>query len=87
MNNIKLSTLKNIGAGIEKKLNEIGIFTKEDLEVIGPAEAYKKIKENNPDKTIPVCYYLYSFEGALTDKHWNDISEKSKKTLLEKIGK
>ena len=85
--NIRLNELKNIGKTIEKRLNEIEIYTKEDLENTGPVEAFKKIKENNPGKTIPVCYYLYSFEGALTDKQWNDIPQKTKEYLLKKIGK
>jgi hypothetical protein len=39
-----------------------------------------------PAETLPVCYYLYSFEGALSDKHWDDIGEKRKRELKEKIG-
>ena len=85
--NTKLSKLKNIGPTIEKRLNAVGIYTKEELEVVGPAIAYLKIKEMFPLESIPVCYYLYSFEGALIDKHWNDIPEKSKEYLLNKIGK
>lgn len=85
--NVRISELKNIGETIEKRLNEIGIFTKEDLELTGPVDAYKKIQENNPGKTIPVCYYLYSFEGALTNKHWDDIPEKIKEQLRKKVGK
>ncbi|MCV0366190.1 MAG: TfoX/Sxy family protein [Nitrosopumilus sp.] len=83
----ELSGLKNIGATIEKRLNEIGIYSKKDLQKMGAVKAYKKIKQKNSDKTIPVCYYLYSFQGALEEKHWNDISEKTKKNLLQKINK
>lgn len=81
----KLSELKNIGPTIEKRLREIGIQSKEDLERIGPAKAYMRIRQKYPDKTIPVCYYLYSFQGALEGKHWDDISEKTKQSLLSKI--
>ena len=83
----KLSGLKNIGPTIEKRLNEIGIKSKSDLERIGPATAYKRIQKKYPDKTIPVCYYLYSFQGALEGKHWDDISENTKQSLLSKIRK
>lgn len=85
--NIRINELKNIGETIERRLNEIGIYTKEDLELTGPVKAYKKIQENNPARTFPVCYYLYSFEGALTDKHWDDIPEKSKEYLKKQVGK
>jgi len=43
------------------------------------------IKEIYPNETLPVCYYLYSFEGALCDKHWNDIDEDKKLELKKKI--
>ena len=82
-----LSKLKNIGKTIEARLNEIGVFTEADLLQIGAAKAFKQIKENYPDKTIPICYYLYSFEGAILDLHWNDIPERRKKELLKGIGK
>ena len=80
-----LSELKNIGPTIEKRLNEIGIKSKSDLKRVGPATAYKRIQKKYPDKTIPVCYYLYSFQGALEGKHWDSISEKTKQSLLSKI--
>lgn len=84
-NNQDLSSLKNIGPTIQKRLQEIGINTKDDLKRIGPVSAYQKIQSKNPGKAIPVCYYLYSLQGALDSKHWDDISQKKKQTLLEQI--
>ena len=78
-----LSSLKNIGPTIKKRLQEIGINSKSDLKKIGPVMAYQKIQSKNSGKTIPVCYYLYSLQGALEDKHWDDISQKKKRELLE----
>ncbi len=49
---------KNIGSAIAKRLNEIGVYSLADLHKMGAAKAYLKIKENYPDKIIPVCYYL-----------------------------
>lgn len=77
---------KNIGATIEKRLNEVGITTIDDLAQIGAANAYLKIKENYPDKTLSVCYYLYSFQGALMDMHWDDIPTHIKADLRKQIG-
>ena len=37
----ELSRLENIGPTIEKRLNEIGVYTRSDLERIGPAKAYQ----------------------------------------------
>jgi len=61
-------------------------------EVAGVFNSYlKHIRQKllflrQPNKTLPVCYCLYSFEGALCNKHWNEIGEekrKSSKKILE----
>ncbi len=83
----QLTDLKNIGKKIAGRLNEAGIFTEEDLRRVGAADAHRMIKERHPDETLPVCYYLYSFEGALTDTHWNEIGEKRKRELKAQISK
>ena len=80
-----LRKAKNIGATIEKCLNEIGIFTLADLAEMTSVEAFKRIRENYPGNTIPVCYYLYSLEGALLDLHWNDIPSELKEELKARI--
>lgn len=82
-----LQSLKNIGATLAKKLNEIGVQTPADLAETGPVNAYLKMKENSPGKTIPVCYYLYSLQGALLDLHWNDLPGELKEELLMKVGR
>ena len=83
--NRKLTELKNIGKKIAGRLNAVGIFSEDELYVIGAVEAHRMIKKQYPNETIPVCYYLYSFEGALCDKHWNDIGEDKKRELKSKI--
>jgi len=60
-----LSSLKNIGPTIQKRLHEIRINSKSELKKVGPVLAYQKIQSKNPGKTIPVCYYLYSLRGHL----------------------
>lgn len=77
----ELAHLKNIGPTIEKRLNEIGIYTRADLERIGPAQAYQWICRHHPDRTIPVCYYLYALQGALMNVHWDDVPNKIKERL------
>jgi DNA transformation protein len=81
-----LKQYKNIGATIEKRLNEIGVNTIDDLAKVGAANAYIKIKKKYPDKTLSVCYYLYSFQGALMDMHWDDIPQNIKDDLRKQIG-
>jgi len=68
LNSLKVA--KNIGAIIEKRLNEIGVFSLADLAQMTPVKAYQSICRRNPDKTFPICYYLYSLQRALLDLHW-----------------
>jgi DNA transformation protein len=79
-----LAMLRNIGPTIRKRLNEIGIFTRADLQRMGSVKAYRRICENHPNQTIPVCYYLYSLEGALLGAHWNEIPNRIKDDLYTK---
>jgi len=71
--NRRLTDLHNIGKKIAARLNEVGIFSEDELRIIGACEAYRMIKEKYPNEMFPVCYYLYSFEGALEDKHWDEL--------------
>lgn len=76
-----LAQLRNIGPTIRKRLNEIGVYTRADLQRMGPVKAYKRICQNYPNQTIPVCYYLYSLQGALMDAHWDELPEPLKNEL------
>lgn len=82
-----LKGAKNIGSTILKRLNEIGIYSLADLAAITPVKAYKKVCEQNPGKTFPVCYYLYSLQGALLDLHWDDLPKELKNDLLKQVGR
>ncbi len=83
--NRRLTDLKNIGMKIAARLNEVGIFSEAELRIAGAVGAHRKIKQRYPDEALPVCYYLYSFEGALRDKHWDAIGEKRKLALKAQI--
>ncbi|MFZ6025763.1 MAG: TfoX/Sxy family DNA transformation protein [Bacteroidota bacterium] len=65
LNNLKGA--KNSGATIEKRLNEIGVFSLADPAQMTPVKAYQSICRQNTGKTFPVCYYLYSLQDALLD--------------------
>jgi DNA transformation protein len=82
-----LQGAKNIGSTILKRLNEVGIYSLADLAELTSVKAYRKICEQNPGKTFPVCYYLYSLEGALLDLHWDNLPEDLKKDLRKKVGR
>lgn len=80
-----IGTLKNIGPTIEANLNRIGIKTRADLERATSVGAYLHLSASFPEKRWPVCYYLYSLEGALRDKHWDDLSDEIKDGLLQQV--
>ena len=83
--NRRLTDLRNIGKKIANRLNEVGIFSEDQLRLVGATGAHRMIKERHPDETFPVCYYLYSFEGALTDRHWDEIGEQRKQQLKAQV--
>lgn len=76
-----LKGAKNIGATIEKRLNEIGVFSLADLAQMTPEKAYQNICRQNPGQRFPVCYYLYSLQGALIDLQWDDLPSELKTEL------
>ena len=78
--------LHNIGPTIARRLKEIGIHTEADLRAVGSIAAYRRICAKYRKKTIPVCYYLYSLEGALRNQHWDDIGAMVKQNLLRHCG-
>jgi DNA transformation protein len=79
---IPIEKLKNIGPTIAHRLREVGIRTSGDLRTVGPVTTYRRICAKYPGKTIPVCYYLYSLEGALRNQHWDALGPKIKRELL-----
>lgn len=78
---VSVKELRNVGATVAQRLHEIGIHTKADLERVGAVTAYCEMKQRHPEARTPLCYYLYSLEGALRDKHWDDIGEEVKQAL------
>jgi DNA transformation protein len=80
-----LKGARNIGVTIEKHLNKIGVFSLADLAKMTPVKAYLSICEQNPHKRFPVCYYLYSLQGALLDLHWDNLPAKIKASLRKEV--
>ena len=77
--------LKNIGPTVARRLLEIGVKTRQDLNSVGSVAAYRHISANYPEKHFPVCYYLYWLEGAVRDQHWNAIPERVKRSLQRQV--
>lgn len=76
----ELSKLKGLGPKSEKNLNEIGIYTKEDLEKIGAVKALIKLKKECRIK--PSLNFLYAMVGALENKSWLEIAKTERERLI-----
>ena len=74
----ELSSLKNIGKEIERKLKTIGINSAEELKEIGSKDTWFRLKLKYPE----ICLvHLYTLEGAIRDTEYNQLSEETKKDL------
>ena len=77
---IRLSHLTNIGSKTERWLNEVGIYTKQQLQEMGPVEAWKRIKRIHPERATDTL--LYILQGALLNVPWNALSEEVREELI-----
>ncbi len=74
----ELTSMRNIGKELERKLNRIGVHSAEDLRKLGSKEAFIQLKQRFPK----ICLvHLYTLEGAITDTDFNKLPEEVKKDL------
>ena len=75
-----LSSLRNIGKELEKKLKSVGIMTAEELMKAGSEEAFVRLKLRYPN-VCPV--FLYALEGAISDTEYNQLPDDVKRNLKD----
>jgi DNA transformation protein and related proteins len=75
----ELLQLKNLGMASVNILRAVGINTYAELKQVGAVEAYRRIKARdiNVSKVM-----LYALEGALLDRHWNELPPALKASLV-----
>ena len=74
----ELTSMRNIGGEMARKLAAVGIDSPEKLRETGAKQAYFRVKETFPN----VCLvHLYALEGAITDQEYNQLSEETKKDM------
>lgn len=74
----ELTSLRNIGKEIEKKLKSVGINSAEDLKQIGSKEVFFRLKVRYPK----VCLvHSYTLQGAVDNIEYNQLSEETKQEL------
>lgn len=75
-----LTDLPNIGTKLAGLLEDAGVRSRGDIQRIGAPALYRQLQATSPRK-LPVCYYLYSLEGAIQGKHWNAFTDAEKRKL------
>lgn len=74
----ELTTMRNIGKEIEKKLKAVGICSAEELTQMGSKEAFFRLKTRYPN----VCLvHLYTLQGAVDNVEYNQLSDELKQDL------
>ena len=76
----QLSKLPNIGKVLEKQLQEVGIFTYEQLKQTGAKEAWLKIQAIDSSACL---HRLLALEGAIQGMKKTLLDEKTKQELRE----
>lgn len=74
----ELSKLPNVGKILEKKLNEIGIYTEMQLKEIGSKEAFIRIRFFDPGACL---HMLYGLQGAVEGIKDTFLTESTKQDL------
>lgn len=75
---MELTSMLNIGKGIETKLKSVGIENSEDLIRLGSKETFLRLKSVYPN----VCtVFLYSLQGAIDNIEYNRLSDEIKMDL------
>jgi len=80
---MSLRKLKGLGPKTEKYLNEIGIYTKENLAEIGAVNAFINLQKEGHIK--PSLNFLYAMVGALENEHWMKIAKSERERLLMEL--
>jgi len=77
----ELTSLRNIGKEMEKKLKSVDITTAEELKRVGSKEAFVRLKLHYANICMICPVHLYTLEGAISDMEYNQLSENVKQDL------
>ena len=76
----ELSKLPNIGKEVERQLNQVEIFTYDELKAIGAEQAWLKIQEIDSSACI---HRLLALEGAIHGIKKTELSQNRKEDLKD----
>lgn len=72
--------IRNVGPKSAAWLRQVGVRTQEDLERLGPVEAFMKVKRAG---FRPSLNLLYALAGAIENCHWADLPDERKTALVQ----
>lgn len=75
---VPVENLRNLGPTSVGWLSEINIHTRQDLEKVGPAAAFRLIKRRQPQASLNL---LWALAAALEDRDWRQLSDEEKQRL------
>jgi DNA transformation protein len=76
---LPVAALRNLGPKSARLLAEAGVRTIAELRLLGPAKAYKRVR----DKAS--LNLLWAIAAGLEDRDWRDLSAAEKASLLAEI--
>lgn len=77
-----IENLRNLGQASASWLREVGIATIDDLQDVGPAFAYMRVKQRNPKASLNL---LWALASGLEDRDWRELSQAEKEELLSQL--
>ena len=75
--------IRNVGPKSAAWLRQVGVRTQDDLEKLGPVEAFMKVKRAG---FRPSLNLLYALAGAIENCHWADLPNEQKAALVAAAG-
>ncbi|HEX3895893.1 MAG TPA: TfoX/Sxy family protein [Rudaea sp.] len=75
--------IRNVGPKSAAWLRQVGVRTQDDLNKLGPVEAFMKVKRAG---FRPSLNLLYSLAGAIENCHWADLPDERKQALVAAAG-
>lgn len=75
--------LKGLGAKSLALLAEVGLKSRDDIEAVGPAEAFRRVRKLHPDRVNNTL--LWQLVGALLDLDWRELPADIKQHMLFEV--
>ena len=71
--------IRNVGPKSAAWLRQVGVRTQDDLNKLGPVDAFMKVKRAG---FRPSLNLLYALAGAIENCHWADLPDERKSALV-----